>query len=611
MGNKKNIDRLFQEQFKTFHQEPKNEAWKHIKNNLEASKSTKKKRSIPFWMLLSGIAASIILLITVGITQFSTQKDSVPTSIVSPNNTTKPSIIKGKILISEQSDTKKSILSQRSSITIEGTKTTPNTNVSASKNSTFIYSKKKTVQQHDKSNIVLKDHTFDTHNAPQNTVAATSKNNTAIQTKKKTTSFKNDDHLNSGATNQEKSNIDKSKKTNNLTNHNIASNRKNTQSISHKDQILSETIPNRLKNNITEQVAITTNQKSINNSIHQDITKNNPNYQSNTFTSQNKNNTVTDSTSSDKNTKNLFTNPNIDILENTIKTTFNDSIATNSITEEEIIAEENIEENKTAITEAIAEQELKKETTEDDEIAQQNYTKWDISTNIAPVYYNTLSNGSPIDNQFSSNKKKGQINTSYGVNVSYALNKKFSIRTGVHKLELGYDTQDVAVLPVSNASGGGGYVGLKGLNATPGVNLNISNENSFSVSQIPDGFSSLFDSSLNQRLGYIEVPLEIGYQISDKKTKIKVNAGISAFFLNKNEIYSETNETQTYLGSGNNLNQTSFSTNIGIGFNFNLSKHLNFNLEPSFKYQLNAFNKDAGNFKPYILGVYTGFSFKF
>ena len=38
---------------------------------------------------------------------------------------------------------------------------------------------------------------------------------------------------------------------------------------------------------------------------------------------------------------------------------------------------------------------------------------------------------------------------------------------------------------------------------------------------------------------------------------------------------------------------------------------LKFNLEPTFKYQLNAYDNTSGNFNPYIIGVYTGFSYKF
>ena len=55
----------------------------------------------------------------------------------------------------------------------------------------------------------------------------------------------------------------------------------------------------------------------------------------------------------------------------------------------------------------------------------------------------------------------------------------------------------------------------------------------------------------------------------------------------------------------------SYSANFGIGVNYSISKQLRFNLEPTFKYQINTFNDTSGNFQPFFIGVYTGLSFKF
>ena len=141
--------------------------------------------------------------------------------------------------------------------------------------------------------------------------------------------------------------------------------------------------------------------------------------------------------------------------------------------------------------------------------------------------------------------------------------------------------------------------------------MSIVGSGTYSATQIPSSFSSLFDSSLNQRFGYLEVPLELSYKLSDKKLRVDVIAGISTFFLNKNEIYSENKVKTTYIGQANNLNNMSYSTNLGVGLEYKISKSLNFNFDPMFKYQLNAFSNDAGNFKPYILGIYSGLSYRF
>ena len=51
-------------------------------------------------------------------------------------------------------------------------------------------------------------------------------------------------------------------------------------------------------------------------------------------------------------------------------------------------------------------------------------TKWSIGSTMAPVYYNTLRNGSPIDGSLSDNDKTSNGSISYGLKVNYKLNDK-------------------------------------------------------------------------------------------------------------------------------------------------------------------------------------------
>ena len=66
-----------------------------------------------------------------------------------------------------------------------------------------------------------------------------------------------------------------------------------------------------------------------------------------------------------------------------------------------------------------------------------------------------------------------------------------------------------------------------------------------------------------------------------------------------------------YITEFDNSKSLSLQPNFGVGFNYQISKAFHLNVEPTFKYQLNSFSNDAGNFRPYLLGVYSGFSFKF
>ena len=64
MSEKKNIDKLFKEQFKDFDASPSDTVWKNIEQEL--NKDKRKKRIVPIWWKLGGAAAVLALLFTVG-----------------------------------------------------------------------------------------------------------------------------------------------------------------------------------------------------------------------------------------------------------------------------------------------------------------------------------------------------------------------------------------------------------------------------------------------------------------------------------------------------------------------------------------------------------------
>ena len=133
----------------------------------------------------------------------------------------------------------------------------------------------------------------------------------------------------------------------------------------------------------------------------------------------------------------------------------------------------------------------------------------------------------------------------------------------------------------------------------------------FDRNTIPEIFNSRSSGNIDQRFGFIEVPLELEYRLLDKKFGLNVIGGFSTFFLNQNEIYADVDGSSTLIGEANNMNSTSFSANFGLGLDYSLSKQWNFSLEPQFKYQINTFNNTSGNYRPFFIGLYTGLSYKF
>jgi hypothetical protein len=238
--------------------------------------------------------------------------------------------------------------------------------------------------------------------------------------------------------------------------------------------------------------------------------------------------------------------------------------------------------------------------------------RWEVTPNVAPVYYNSLTEGSSIDPSFSDNPKNGDLNIAYGVKVSYNLNKRLSMRSGVSNVNLSYSTTglDIGTGPVSASTASIEYSSRN--------DVTIVVDKGALVNQNPeDTFGNITPKStngeplLNQKISYYEMPLELNYTLINKNFGISVIGGFSALLLGNNEVSIEAGDFNEVLGEASNLSSLSFTTNVGLGLNYSFSKKLMFNIEPMFKYQLNPYTDSSVNFKPYYLGIYSGLSFKF
>ncbi|HSJ11926.1 MAG TPA: hypothetical protein VK916_04540, partial [Gillisia sp.] len=215
-----------------------------------------------------------------------------------------------------------------------------------------------------------------------------------------------------------------------------------------------------------------------------------------------------------------------------------------------------------------------------------------ISPTAAAVYSDHMGSGNSIDKSFTNNTSTGEISMAYGLQVGVQLSDKLKLRTGVNKVDLGYNTQEVNFASALNATAFGGSGGSD-TSAEPAIML-----------------SNTVSGNLNQRMGFIEVPLEFEYALSSKKFGLNVIAGGSTLFLDENMVSLNSSQFSTDLGKARNINSVSYSANIGLGLNYRISSQFQWNLEPVFKYQLNTF-KNTKDVNPYFLGLYSGLNFKF
>ena len=557
MSENKNIERLFQEKFKDFEVIPQEHVWDNIEAELDKKE---KRRIIPFWRKLSGIAAALLFgfLITnalffsnpIGKNNVANQENNFPAKTQPKGKSTENSNKEDNSIVKEKeaivaSDVKESNYKSSQNKVTEGSLKSSKDNSIRNNDGIASSTERSKNKTSTTTNISQK---ISGNNGNLNK-AIIIENKEAVATnleKKETINIKNNPIVSEDL---------EKKETNATTNYPIVSNDLNKEKTTVEKKLF--------ENNTLDKV--TTNKE---NPISKDIT--NPK-------------------SAFENKSSESINPNKSILtENTLKEIKN--IDTTKIA---VVAN--------ALEELLKEKEVKKK-------AEPKLNRWQVATTVAPIYFSSTSGGSPLDSRFESNNKEFQPSFSYGVGVNYSLNKKWSVRTGVNALALEYKTNNVVFFQTVNARQ------IEHVKSNlQGSMIQIDNKNSNEAPELSASSQVVekFNGSLNQKMGYIEVPVEVSYKLMDKKFGIDVITGFSSLFLNENSVSVLSSGETINIGRANNLNDFHFSGNLGVGFRYRFWKAFNANVNPMFKYQMNTFNSDSGNFKPYAFGLYSGISYTF
>jgi hypothetical protein len=379
----------------------------------------------------------------------------------------------------------------------------------------------------------------------------------------------------------------------------INPNTQNTNSVVSSDKI--NTISNQTSANSKESDKGLSNSSTLSSNTNQavanaqkessNITKPSENYSrtNSAVTSANYENAKYSTIISSYNSKTLAKDLQINLESDQISNKQNEFIKTNQKSLLEVAAQ---------IEEEEKEKYLKKDKQE---------KSWFVKPQISPIFYGSLGNGSAIDQNFDQSSGQGEVNVSYGLNVAYKLNEKIKIRTGINRVNLNYNTNDVFVLPSS------GFSSINNVDVVPAFQNSIINRTQ--LTELEDSEMSIRlpsdESQLQQQLGFIEVPMEVEYKLVDKAIDVNIIGGASTLLLNNNSIDIQTGNESTFLGEANNVNKLSFSTNFALGLGYDISEKLSLNLEPTFKYQINTFQPGSSDFQPYFIGVYSGIAFKF
>lgn len=544
MSERKNINNLFQEKFENHEVMPEEFIWENIELKL---KEKKKRRVIPFWWKLSGIAAALVIGFFTynSLNTTNDNENSVVNQENNYKNVSKDSVNKNtNPVVINRSKTKNSDNSK----TISGDNNVNNTIVA-----------KETNSQSEKNNKTnSKVNKIDVKSNNRSNVANSEINKKPLVETDKIKS-NSDSQLVSNSSKKDKNGKTSLKLSNINSNNEIAFDKNNDL----KDKNKSNSTSN---NEVLVQQE--TKEKEKNNSIDKVVSP------------SKENNSIVKNTTSERKTSVLTPKTDEPIIKK------NDSTSIASV-EPNALEELLIEKEKQTVTE-------------------QKINRWQVTSNVAPIYFSSTSNGSPLDSKLIDNDKVYSAeNISYGIGVNYAVNKRVKIRTGINILNVDYDTNGILYYQTPTVSSK-----LSGLNPNvPGSLLVI--ESLSNVNTLFNRPIQKFEGSLNQKLGYIEMPLEVTYKILDKNFGIDLIGGMSTLVLNRNEIYLQSSELNLKIGEANNLNNVHFSGNLGLGLKYGFFKRLEARIEPVFKYQINTFNNDAGNFKPFVFGVYSGINYTF
>lgn len=560
MKNNKNVDRLFQEKFKDFEMAPDNVVWDNIETILREKKN--KKRIIPIWFKLSGIAAGLIIGFILFTNNFEIQKKN--NEVVNEglkSKTLHAPNANNTIVKAEKTEEKNSIQDTKivdesenkfaKDAVVNQTKTAPNSRNTISGNT----------GKKNNSDILIKTDESVTQNTQLNSRIITE---SSIKSERKP--FKNKLRQSSNSENNASNAVANAQK---------------------RSAILKKRAESRFNN--ANELAVSSDKsykkkdKIIQNSSNLAANKANEELVN---SNGNSGNQIISATMAENKSKTIDSLKNVSTAVYAKKT---DSIALASVTKNPLqkLLEEKESEKKKNITKP---------------------TKWQVTSNVAPVFFNSTSNDSPIDPSLNSYNKSFENNISLGIGMGYAVSKNLTIRSGINRFTMAYTTNDILFRP------GMARAEMKNMtSANNGVGIEIMSRSDFvQMASSPElSPQNVSEGVISQRMGYFEVPLEMSYAVVNKKFGIDLIGGFSTLFVAENEISMRSGSMSTTLGKASNLRDVHFSSNIGIGLRYRFWKSFQARIEPTFKYQINTFTDNSVAFRPYFIGVYSGIVFGF
>ncbi len=223
------------------------------------------------------------------------------------------------------------------------------------------------------------------------------------------------------------------------------------------------------------------------------------------------------------------------------------------------------------------------------------------------------------------NSERSRPTYSTGVSVGYRISDRLTVHSGIGLASMGQTITDVAIY-----AGLSDYYAVKSnylysLETATGTILagntdlyltdtkdrvgtliqgNMADPSKYNLTQV--------GSDIHQVFRYLELPVMVRYRLIDRKVGLNLSGGVAYGLLVGNTAYTGQGSETIMVGHTEGVNEFNLSSQVGLGMEYNVSQKITFNLEPVFRYYVTPLSNFSGAiYKPYSLGFYSGFYFKF
>jgi hypothetical protein len=259
-------------------------------------------------------------------------------------------------------------------------------------------------------------------------------------------------------------------------------------------------------------------------------------------------------------------------------------------------------------------------------VSENRVNRWTISAMASPDYYSSVKNGNSGAATELAGSEKAVVSYSGGMGVSYKVNRRMSVQSGVIYSSIGQK-----VTGISSYSGFSNFYDAKGtsqfsVQTSNGVIVS-DNNNIFLRDEISgrvltkyttDSFDpakanlTYLNSSIIQNFNYLEIPVLLRYKAIDRRIDVNFVGGLSYNMLVGNSAFAKVAGEKYSIGKTEGLSPVNFSSSVGLGFEYSFSGKISLNIEPTFRYFLTPLGVQIGSsVHPYSFGVLSGFSYKF